>query len=218
MTKFLLPLLLLLTLINPCSAGTNSFLSIKLGMNVNTFNRFKLTETRIPRQKQVKQRSSQGVFYASTATQSKFFKMKSPLWQHGMIKLKDNIIQQFSVFAKKTSNEKANKAFLKLSDTFGSSFSTHPFKSFGKSGVSFEWQVNDQIYAMSYVPEKQGRCSYHLDVSLVTKTSLNKPFLALNSQEVTSVFLALGIEQNSHQDTLASKSEPLDDELSGLFE
>jgi hypothetical protein len=135
-----------------------------------------------------------------------------------MIKLQNNQVQQFSLFAKKVSNDKAHKAFSALTEVFGTSFSAHPFKSFGKSGVSFEWQVEDQIYSMSLVTETQGRWSYHLDVSPVIESSLNKPFLAVSSNEVKSIFMALGIDSLNHGQSLASKDEPLDDELSSLFD
>ena len=217
MKKYLI-VCFILVCVSHCWAAKPSFVDVKLGMELKNFNRMRLAEDKIPAQKQVKEKSSQGVFFAPTAIQSKFFKMKDPMWQHGMVKIQNNEILQFSLYAKKVSSEKAHKAFAILSQVFDKSFSAHPFKSFGKSGVSFEWQVENQIYAISYVAERQGLWSYHLDVSPVSDTPVNKSFLALNSTEVTSVFMALGIDQHSSQGHLASKSDPLDDELSSLFE
>lgn len=202
-----------------CLLAGNTVFDVKPGMKVKTFNQLKIAEKRIKRQRIEKAKSSMGVSDLPTTIQNKFFASKNPFWKRGMIRIQNNRILKFSMFQKNASPKLSEKVFNDFLDLYGTSFSAHPFKSFGKEGVSFEWQVDERIVSISYLAEKQGRWSYHLDVYPTTNEMSQKPFLNLNSPQVRSVLMALGADTASHSENVAIQTtSPLDDELDALLQ
>jgi hypothetical protein len=190
---------------------------VKPGLSVSKFNHLRLSEKRIPKQRLKKVKASSGIFEAPTTIQSRFFKSKNKNWQHGMIKIQNNKLLKFSIFNKKANSKITHRVVSQLIGDFGHSYSAHPFKSFGKEGISLEWQVDEAVYSLSLLPEPQSRWTFHMDILPMEDNSLQKTFIELDSPQVTSILSALGIEREQSLQ-IAAKDSEMSPELEALFQ